>query len=87
MMPDSYIEAMRVGATNAIAAKYLAVAGECVYGLIGSGLQAETQLQGMAQVRSLKKVKVWSPTREHREAFAAKWSSVLGLEKIGRAHV
>lgn len=80
MMPDSYIEAMRVGATNAIAAKYLARADASTYGLIGSGLQAETQLLGISQVRSLKQVKVWSPTKDHREAFARKWSQTLSLD-------
>jgi ornithine cyclodeaminase/alanine dehydrogenase-like protein (mu-crystallin family) len=78
-MPDSYIESFRVGATNSIAAKYLARRDASVYGLLGSGQMAWAQLRGMAKVRRLSLVKVFSPTRENREAFAQKWRGELDL--------
>ncbi len=70
IMPDSHIEAMRVGATNALAARYLARPDSRVYGLIGTGLQARAQLEAMLEVLPIKTVRVWSPTKENREHFA-----------------
>ena len=39
-------------------------------GLLGSGEQAKTQVTAHACVRSLSKVKVYSPTKANRENFA-----------------
>jgi ornithine cyclodeaminase/alanine dehydrogenase-like protein (mu-crystallin family) len=50
-----------------------------VMGLLGSGWQSESQLAAIAQVRTLSEVRVYSPTKEHRETFAAKMSERLGL--------
>jgi len=48
--------------------------------LIGSGRQAEGQLWGWAALagKTLQSVRVFSPTRPHREAFAAKMSQAVG---------
>jgi alanine dehydrogenase len=73
---------MRVGATAAIAAKYMAREDAAVVGMIGSGGMAETHLQGYAAVRKIKKAKVYSPNREHREDFARRMSKELAIEVI-----
>lgn len=80
IFPDGVIQRLRVGATNALAAKLLARAGAEVYGLLGSGWQAGAQLMGMASVRRLKLVKVYSPTPGRAAAFAGEWGPKLGLE-------
>ena len=67
-----FISTMRVGATSAVASKYLARKDGKVLGLLGSGEQARTQVTAHAIVRPLKKIKVYSPTKENREKFAEK---------------
>ncbi len=79
ILQDAFISAMRVGATNALAARELASPEAAVVGLLGSGDQAQTQLVGLAAVRSLREVRVYSPNRERREAFAEMMSREIGV--------
>ncbi len=79
IIPDGIIQRLRVGASSALAADRLARANASTLGLIGSGNQAEAQLRGLACVRQLERVRVYSSTREHREAFATRMSRELGL--------
>jgi alanine dehydrogenase len=64
---------IRTGAAGAIATKYLAREGEISLGLVGSGRQAETQLEAIATVRPIREVRVWSRTRENAEELAARY--------------
>jgi ornithine cyclodeaminase/alanine dehydrogenase-like protein (mu-crystallin family) len=76
---DSYIQKMRVGATSALGIRELANPDVRVAGLFGSGWQAQAHLQYMLHVRpSIEEVRVYSPTIEHREKFAAEWSERTG---------
>lgn len=61
---------MKTGATAAMAAKQMARTDAEVVGMLGSADQAETQLLGLCAVRDIKALKVYSPTRDHLEAFA-----------------
>jgi len=79
-MPDGYLQGCRVAASSAIAAKYLARDDASVLGIFGSGWQARGQVEAMARVRRLKKVKVYSPTAENREKFAAEMAPVVEVE-------
>src|ERR1044072_489010 len=85
LMDDHFISTLRVGATSAVASKYLARADAEVMGLLGSGEQAKTQVTAHAAVRPLKKVKVYSPTRENRERFAEQMSQQSGIEVVAAA--
>jgi alanine dehydrogenase len=80
IMPDSWIEGMRVGATNALAAKYLARPDSSVYALIGAGHQARAQLEAMLEVLPIKSVRVFSPTKESREFFALEQGRLHDIE-------
>jgi alanine dehydrogenase len=82
IMDDHYISSMRVGATSAVASKYLARKDAKVMGLLGSGEQAKTQLTAHAVVRPLTRVKVYSPTKENRERFAREMSAETGIEVV-----
>jgi alanine dehydrogenase len=73
---------MRVGATNAIGAKYLAKREARTMGLIGSGFQAAGLLNAMARVRPIQRVKVFSPTKDHRQSFAARMEKETGIEVV-----
>ncbi len=80
IMQDGYIQIMRVGGTSGVAAKYLGRTDASVLGLFGSGWQARTQAMALSKVRSLRKIKVYSPTAEHRNAFAKEMEKEVGLE-------
>lgn len=82
IMDDHVISAMRVGATSGVATKYLARKETKIMGLLGSGEQARTQLTAALAVRPLKKVKVYSPTRENREKFAREMGARCGVEVV-----
>jgi alanine dehydrogenase len=73
---------MRVGATSAVASKYLARKDANVMALLGSGEQAKTQLTAHAVVHQLTKVKVYSPTKENRERFAKELTEETGIEVV-----
>lgn len=71
----------RTGAPGGVACKYLAPKGAETLGLIGSGRQARGQITAIARaLPGLKKVKVFSSTKEHRESFANEMSAFLNLE-------
>jgi alanine dehydrogenase len=92
----SELGARRTGALGGVAVDVLARADASTVGLVGSGTQAWTQLWAIAAVRSLSRVRVFSPTRKHRDAFAGRARSELGLpaepcdtaeEAVADAHV
>ncbi len=82
LMDDHYISTMRVGATSAVASKYLARKDAKVMALLGSGEQAKTQLTAHAVVHKLTQVKVYSPTKKNRERFAKELSEETGIEVV-----
>jgi len=71
MFPDGVMQRLRVGATSGLGLRALAREDARRLALIGSGWQAGTQLSAALAVRKFREVRVWSPRRESREAFAA----------------
>lgn len=61
IMHDGFLQRMRVGATSAIAARYLARPGSRTAGLVGTGWQAGAQLLGLLQLGTIESVSVFSP--------------------------
>src|SRR5438874_8962777 len=82
IMDDHHISTMRVGATSAVASKYLSRKDANVMGLLGSGEQAKTQVTAHLAVRPLTKIKVYSPTRENRDRYAKHMSADTGIEVV-----
>ena len=66
---DFSLSALRVGATTGVAVRALARKDAHSVALFGSGNEAVRNLQGICSVRDIQDVKVYSPNREHREAF------------------
>jgi len=73
---------VRTGAASGIATRYMAREDSSSVGIIGSGYQAETQLEAVCAVRDIKDVKVFSRTAEKRERFASTMSERLGVNVI-----
>lgn len=80
ILHDHFLSPARVAATSALVAKYLARPDVAVMGLLGSGGQARAHALALCEVRPLKLIKVFSPSREHREALAREMSARLGKE-------
>ncbi len=77
---DGHIQHMRVGGGGGIGAKYLARKGARTVGMLGSGGMARTYLEAFKSVREITRVKVYSPTKENREAYAMEMSLRLNIE-------
>jgi hypothetical protein len=73
---------MRVGATAALGAKYLARPDAKVVGMLGSGGMARSFAMGFAAVRNLQTIKVYSPNREHLLAYCHEMSSRLQIDVV-----
>lgn len=65
------ITAARTAATSAVAVDALAPPGPLTLGVLGSGFEARAHVRALATVRELGSIRVFSPTRARREAFAA----------------
>ena len=70
LLDGASMNPFKTGATGAVAADELAREDASSAAIIGSGAQARGQLRALATVRDLETVWVYSPTKEHREAFA-----------------
>jgi ornithine cyclodeaminase/alanine dehydrogenase-like protein (mu-crystallin family) len=76
---DGVLQHMRVGACAGLGAKYLARPDAGVIGVFGSGGMARTYLQAFNEVRKISKVKVYSPTKAHRETYAREMTGQLDI--------
>ncbi len=77
IIQDGFLQKMRVQATNAIAARYMARKDTEKIALLGSGWQATAAIAAMSSVRPIKSVKVYSRDAARRTEFA---------EQMGRTH-
>lgn len=79
IFPDGVLQRMRVAATSGLGVDYLARQDAKLVGLLGAGWQAGSQVMAVCAVRGVERIRVYSPTRERREAFAAEWSERQGV--------
>lgn len=80
LMDYGVLNSLRVGAIAGVAGRYLAPKGAKTMGLIGSGWQAPPQVAAMVRgVPTLESIRVYSPTREHRESFAESMTRAFGI--------
>ncbi|WP_428911547.1 ornithine cyclodeaminase family protein [Niallia sp. Krafla_26] len=80
MMDSHYLTAVRTGATTGLATKYLARENAKTVGVIGSGLEARTNLEAVCAVRNIEYVRVFSPNPNRRALFAQEMSQKLGIK-------
>lgn len=80
VMDGTIVSAMRTGAASGVAAKYLALPGSEILGMVGAGVQMHTQAMAMrAVLPNLKEGRVFDLDVAKAEAFAEKMSAELGL--------
>lgn len=71
LMDASYLTSLRTGAVSGLATRILAREDAGHVAIIGSGVQALTQLEAVAYVRPIQRVSIWSRSHEHALAFAS----------------
>ncbi len=71
---------MRVGADGGIGD--LAKADAEVVGMLGSGGMARAHMRAFTRVRNIKKLQVYSPTRENHEKFGREMTQTYNIEVV-----
>jgi ornithine cyclodeaminase/alanine dehydrogenase-like protein (mu-crystallin family) len=79
ILDAAYLTAARTGAMTGVATDHLARPEATTVGVIGSGLEAETNLSAVCAVRSVRAVNVWSPNPQRRASFARRMTDELGI--------
>jgi ornithine cyclodeaminase/alanine dehydrogenase-like protein (mu-crystallin family) len=82
LMNDGYLQHMRVGACAGIGTKYLARQNSKVLAMLGSGGMARTYAMAIKEVRPIEVMRVFSPTKANREAYAAEMTEKLDIEVV-----
>ena len=82
LLNDGYLQHMRVGADSGIGVKYMAREDAQVVGMLGSGGMARSHMDAFTLVRKIKRLQVYSPTKEHREQYAKEMAQKFGIEAV-----
>ena len=77
---DGHLQHMRVAGDGGIGVKYMANEEAEVVGMLGSGGMARTHMQAFTRVRTIKKLQVYSPTKDNREAFGREMAAKYNIE-------
>jgi ornithine cyclodeaminase/alanine dehydrogenase-like protein (mu-crystallin family) len=81
IMDPAPFGAVRVGAEGGLGARHLAPEGAKTLAMLGTGRQARTQLPAVVSaLPALERIKVFSPTPEHRVAYSNEMASWLNRE-------
>ncbi len=80
LMDATWLTAMRTGAATAVAAKYLARPESCRVGIIACGVQGRSNLEALACLFPIRKVKAYDLFPEIAERYAREMSEALAVE-------
>ncbi len=69
ILDASYLTNVRTGAMTGVAAEYLARGNAETLGIVGTGAQARTQMDGIVAVRPIRRIDVWSRSAENVVRF------------------
>jgi ornithine cyclodeaminase/alanine dehydrogenase-like protein (mu-crystallin family) len=72
MMEANSLGQLRTAAMTGVGTRWMSPNGVSDMAVIGTGMQALAQVAAVNLVRPLKRIRVWSPTPEKRQAFAAR---------------
>lgn len=79
LIEADYLGQMRTGAASGVATRRMAREDAKIAGIIGTGLQARTQLEAVAHARKLDSVRAFGRDVARREKFAREMTEKLGL--------
>jgi ornithine cyclodeaminase/alanine dehydrogenase len=79
-MDGAFITAMRTGAVSGVATKYLARQDSETVGILGTGVQARTQLEAICEVLDIQNVKAYGLDKDQTKRFSQEMEEKL---KIG----
>lgn len=82
LLDANELTATRTGAVSGIATRVLARSDSRRVGVLGSGMEAASNLEAICVARDIEHVAVFSPRMERREGFAVKMSNRLGLDVV-----
>ncbi len=82
LMEADYLGQMRTGAASGIATRVLARQDAHTVGIIGTGLQARTQLEAVALTRALEVIRAFGRDAARREKFARDITARLGVPTV-----
>ncbi len=80
LLDGASMNPFKTGAAGAVGVDELARDDADTLAIVGSGAQARGQLHATATVRDFSEVRVYSPTPENREAFAADFDDALAAD-------
>ncbi len=76
LINGSVLTAIRTGAGSGAATDVLARPDAAIVAILGSGVQARTQLEAVCTVRQIKEVRVYSPNHDHAVLFAREMKGI-----------
>jgi len=80
LMDGAHLTAVRTGATTGVATRWMSAPDADCVAVLGSGLEAQENLLGVCAVRPIRRVRVFSPRQERRDALAARMGRQLHVE-------
>jgi ornithine cyclodeaminase/alanine dehydrogenase-like protein (mu-crystallin family) len=82
LLDGSAVTAVRTAAVSAVATRTLAREDAKELAILGAGVQARSHLEALPQVRAFERVRIWSRTAEHAEAFAREAGTPFPVEAV-----
>ncbi len=82
LIEADYLGQMRTGAASGVATRYMSRADAHTMGIVGTGLQARTQLEAIAAVRRIERIRAFGRDAERRAQFCKEMSERLGTPVI-----
>jgi alanine dehydrogenase len=79
LIEADYLGQMRTGAASGVATRVMAREDARSVAMIGTGLQARTQLQAVALVRKIERIRAFGRDKERREKFAQEMTERLRI--------
>jgi alanine dehydrogenase len=79
LVEADYLGQMRTGAASGVAARVMAREDARIVAIIGTGLQARTQLEAVAAARKIERVRAFGRDQGRREQFAKEMTARLGV--------
>ncbi len=80
VMEANYLGQMRTGAATGVATRHMSRPDSHIVGLIGTGLQARSQLAAVSEVRKIEAVRVYGRDSQRRKDFCQQINESLGLD-------